>query len=465
MSRILPDDEMPHLADGTPVELVFNFISLHRRAYFGQIREAVLGRIARAQGRPMVIPPFHAPDEQQIRAWLVQAGLPADGMERLTDGSTGPQLAQASTAGWVYWGKTFHEARGKLQVAAGHAEGSPQRLSEDGYAMLREVGALEIIREHLTTSTNAQVESATLANRLALGEVELSGPPTPQLSALLKRLAAVGIRAELQDDHLALCLAEPAGATLILAYPVAHPWLRDHPLTRVGALPELPAYQALVEANARAERILSSRAPESLRRRAQAQLEMRVREYCAALYPSVQFETRVQFSGRSVLAPANNLHLDQVGIAEELAWSLFGPFVTRELPAQDVQARSEGATQALDEIMARYWVIVHRSPAYTPQTFLAFHPVRNVDRVIRVHPLVCRLLQADFDGDQAAIFLPLNEAAQQEAGARLSVAAHLTRTPDLLHDLLPSNDALWGLANLSLTGEGHQKIDALIGLQ
>ncbi len=465
VSRILPDNEMPHLADGTPVELIFNFISLHRRAYFGQVREAVLSRIAHAQGQPMVIPPFHAPTEQQIRAWLVQNDLPADGMECLTDGRTGSQLAQASTVGWVYWGKTAHEARGKLQVVAGEARGRAQRLNEEGYAMLREAGALEIIREHLTTSTTAHAESATLAGRLALGKIEPAGPPTPQLSVLMKRLAAVGIRVELQEHRLAFRLAEPEGATLILAYPVTHPWLRDQRLTQVGALPELPAYQALVEANTRAERIQSSRAPESLRQQAQAQLEMRAREYCAALHPSVQCEARVQFSGRSVLAPATNLHLDQVGIAEELAWSLFGPLVTREIPAEEVQARSPRATHVLDEIMARSWVMIHRSPAFTPQAFLAFRPVRNTDRVIRVHPLVCRLLQADFDGDQVAIFLPLSEVAQEEAGARLSVAAHLARTPDLLRDLLPNNDALWGLAHLSLTDEGHQEIVELLGLQ
>ena len=85
VSRILPDDEMPHLADGTPVELIFNFISQHARAYFGQVREAVLSHIAHAGGRPMIIPPFHAPAEREIRSRLAQAGLPENGMERLID--------------------------------------------------------------------------------------------------------------------------------------------------------------------------------------------------------------------------------------------------------------------------------------------------------------------------------------------------------------------------------------------
>jgi DNA-directed RNA polymerase beta' subunit len=209
---------------------------------------------------------------------------------------------------------------------------------------------------------------------------------------------------------------------------------------------------------------MSSKAPESLQQQAQEQLTLRVHEYCATMLPAVQFDTWVQFSGRAVLAPGSHLRLDQVGIAEELAWSLFGPLVTRELAIEEVQARSERAAEVLDEIMAREWVIIHRAPAFTPQTFLAFHPVRNSERVLRLHPLACRLLQADFDGDQAAIFLPLTKQAQREAGELLSVKGHLARTPDLLRELLPNNEALWGLASLSLTEEGKQELTDILGM-
>ena len=468
VSSIIPDAQMPRLADGTPVELIFNFISMHARTYFGQIREAILSRIAHAEGKPIVIPPFHAPTEQQIHNWLSQVGLPEDGMERLTDGRTGEPLARSSTVGWVYWGKLFHEAGEKLSVSTGRETGQQmhkrgQRLNEYDYDALREAGAFEVIREQFATSSIAHPESNTLAERLARGKIEQAKPPTPQFRTLLQRLASLGIRGELLENKLVFRLAEPEGTALTLAYSIAHPWLREHVLTRIGAYSELPAYQALVEANARVERILTSGTPESLRQQACTQLALRVQEYCATLLPSVQFNTRVQFSGRAVLAPGAGLRLDQVGLAEELAWPLFDPLVARELPAEEVQARSERATRILDEIMAHTWVIVHRAPAFTPQTFLAFHPVRNADRVIRLHPLVCRLLQADFDGDQAAIFLPLTDQAQQQAGERLSVAGHLARTPDLLRDLVPTNEVLWGLAILSLTEDGRKEIKGIIG--
>jgi hypothetical protein len=463
VSRILSDEEMPHLADGTPIELIFNFISQHARAYFGQVREAVLSRIAHAEGKPMIIPPFRAPNEQQIRTWLARSGLPEDGMEQLIDGQTEKPLAQPSTVGWVYWGKLVHEARPKLQAPTDE-NSQGQRLNEYDYYALREAGAFETIHELFNTGAIGHDESDSLAERVARGKFEQAGPPSPQLSALQKCLTAIGIRAELQENRLAFHLSEPEGATITLASPIAHPWLQDRTLTRLGAYKNLPAYQAVVAANTRLKHILNSGAPESLRQQAQTQLALRIQEYCAALMPTVQFEARVQFSGHAVLAPGPQLHLDQVGLAEELAWSLFGPLLARELPPEEIQARSERATSLLDELMARTWVIIHRAPAFTPQTFLAFHPVRHQEPVIRLHPLVCRLLQADFDGDQAAIFLPLTEQGQREAGERLSVASHLARTPDLLRDLIPNNEALWGLASLSLSKEGKEEIAGMLAM-
>ncbi len=463
VSRILPDEEMPHLADGTPVELVFSFISIHARSNFGQVRETVLSRIAHAKGRPMVIPPFRAPDEQQIRTWLEQTGLPEDGMDLLTYGQHGKQIAKRGAVGWIYWGKLVHMAREKLYATMSNDHG--QSLSEYDYYALRDAGAFENILELFNTGATGRSDSKTLVERITAGRIEQAGPPSPRFNMLAKHLAAAGIRVDLKEDRLSFRLLEPEDAALSLACPIPHPWLQSHSLTKIGISDKHPLYSALTGANTRMERILTSRAPESLKQQALAQLTLRVQEFCETLLPPerVQFNARAQFSGRAVLAPEPDLHLDQVGLAEELAWTLFGPLVTRQLNAEEVRIRSERATSVLDEIMARSWVIIHRAPAFTPQTFIAFHPVRNADRVIRLHPLVCRFLQADFDGDQASIFLPLTEQAQREAGKHLSVVGHLTRTPALLKDLLPNNEALWGLANLSLTQEGRWEIAEILG--
>ena len=72
VARILPDDQMPHLPDGTPVELLYSFLGVPLRMNFGQIREALLGRIAHQQGEPIICPPYSAPDEAEIKARLQQ---------------------------------------------------------------------------------------------------------------------------------------------------------------------------------------------------------------------------------------------------------------------------------------------------------------------------------------------------------------------------------------------------------
>ena len=123
-----------------------------------------------------------------------------------------------------------------------------------------------------------------------------------------------------------------------------------------------------------------------------------------------------------------------------------------------VEKRTDEAARVLDEIMARSWVILTRAPVIIPTALMAFHPVRIPEPVIRIHPLVCFLMNADFDGDQAAVFLPVTEEAQREAGEKLSFAGHLWRDPDSTDSGSLRTNALWGLAKLSLTKEGRDEI-------
>jgi len=461
VSRILPDDQMPHLADGTPVELAFSFIGLHTRMNLGQLREAVMGRIAQVEGKPVVVPPFQAPSEAKIRECLKKAGLPENGMEILI--LNGKELQRPSTVGWVYWGRLYHTARDKIHASP---SGPPQRQDELEYYALRDVGAFENLAEHFNTRAAERPDADTLVARVASGPVKQAGPPTPRFSDLVRRLAVAGIRVELQGEKLRFRFSKPQGATLKLARPVSHPWLLDQEVTEVGVFEELPEYGALVEANAKMERMLTTQAPECLTQKTIVHLEACVRKFFDALLSPahLRFSAQVLFSGRTVIAPGADLRIDQVGLAEEIAWKLFGPMVLRELGDEvEVRARSQRAAQVLDKIMERSWVIVYRAPALTPTAFVAFRPVRRPEHVIRLHSLVCRMMNADFDGDQVAVFLPITEAAQHEAGECLSVAAHLERDPGLIESLCPTNEAMWGLASLSLTPEGRREIAELAG--
>lgn len=478
VSRILPDAEMPHLSDGTPVELVFSVMGLFSRLNVGQVKEALMGRIARAEGAPVIVPPFHAPSEPELRERLASAGLPEDGLERLTQGRGGPPLQRPSAVGWVYWGRTYHVVQDKIMASVGRTRG--QRQGEIEYYTLRDIAAYETITERFNTVALEREDVETLAERVAAGVVEPVGPPTPLFSNLQRRLAVAGIRATLEGDRLTVHFARPEGESLKLARPIPHPWLRDRVLDEVGSCEELARYRSitgaenelteyhdLAEVNARIERMAASHAPDSLIGKAIEQLETRLNTlFETLLTPShLRVDARAAFSGRSVIVP-DEVRFDQVGLPDEIAWTLFAPLVTRELGnAEEVRTHSERAAGMLDRIMARSWVVVNRAPSSTPTTFLAFHPVRCPDRAIHVHPSVCELMNADFDGDQVAVFLPITAGAQQEAGERLSIAGHVRRDPGLVELLIPSKDALWGLASLSLTSEGRREIVALAGVE
>ena len=491
VSRVLPDDEMPHLPDGTPVELVFNFLGMHVRMNFGQVREAVMSRVARVEGQPIVVPPFGAPSQDELRQRMAQAGLPESGMETLTLGRNGQKLERPSTVGWVYWFRlAYWLAKPKVQTPPDTA----QMQREFDYNALRDLEAYENLRECVNTRAARREDAQPFAARVAAGPVEQAGPPSPMFADLARRLRVAGIEAAIDSDKLMFRFKSPQGSALKLARPVTHPWLHERPLTEIGSLDEMEAndakdlykpdmwmdpnpptlpreeYKLLVEANDRLARMLSSRAPERLVHDATVQLEHRVHAlFDVLLTPAhLHFSEQQLLSARAVIAPGADLRSDQVGLADEIAWALFSPLVIREMGDEGkdaVHARSERAVQVLDEVMARSWVLVNQASPFTPSRSLAFHPVRNPDHVIRLHPLACGLMEADFDGDQVHVLLPITASAQREAGERLSLAGTLARNPKLIEALLLPAEALWGLATLCFTEEGRREITRMAGIE
>ena len=463
VSRVVPDAEMPRLPDGTPVELVFSVSGVPSRGTVGQLREAVVGRIARAGDRPAVVPPFGAPSDAELRRRLAEAGLPHHGMETLTD--RGAPLRRAGTAGWVYWGCLVHLVRDKLHLATQPDE-RPQRLGRMEVQALREAGAEAVIRELTNTCSAERADAATLVERVASGAAEPDRTPSPRFTAVSTRLAHAGIRSQAGADGVAFSLGAEGDDSLTLAEAVPHPWLPEEHLTEVWAPPHTEGFGQVADANQRLAQLRDSAAPDALLAEARQALTGAV----AALYDGLvtpedlTLGTQVLFSGRTVLTPGPDLAIDQLGLPEEMAWRLYGPQVAAELgDSEAVARRSETAAAALTARMAASWIVLNRAPSVGPTSLLAFHPVPIPQRAFRLHPLACRLLNADFDGDQAAVFAPLTAAAQQEAGARLSIAGHLERDPEVIEELFPAMDALFGLACLSRSSEGRQAIADLAG--
>jgi hypothetical protein len=458
VSRIFPDDEMPHLADGTPTEIAYTFFGLPSRMNHGQLLEAALGRVARTERKPAVAPPFGGPSPEELKARLESAGLPGSGMERLTAGKGGAPLSRESTVGYVYWGRTAHDARDKVQALAdapAEDRSRGQRIGGNEYRLLRQAGAVETLASLVVTQSEP--------------------PASARFAELQRGLNALGVSASVSEGRLSFAFTDAASgdgdAALRLAEAVPHPWFRERALTTVGAQPERPEYGALEEANRRLERMRQSGAPASLYESSRAALRRRVRAFADALLApdALAPEVRVRLSGRAVIAPGSDLTVDEAGLPEEMAWALFGPLLVREgtADAGAVAARTEAAVQALEARMARAWVLLNRQPSLYDTSITAFRPLLRAGSVVRLHPLVCNWFDADFDGDQMAVFLPLGEAAQEESGRLLSVRGHMRRDPTLLTrpwgGLIEGHAFLYGLAERCRTDDGRKGVAALLG--
>jgi hypothetical protein len=494
VSQILPDEQMPHLPDGTPVELVFNFIGLRTRMQVGMLREAAASRVARAEGKPFVAPPFAGPRREELRARMAQAGLDESGMLTLRRGQNGPSLERPSTVGWIYWNRLVHRAGKYLQVSLDGQGGSS--LGEMEALALRELGAGALLAEMLNTTTAHHPDAASLAERLAKGPLASAQAPSPLFITLAGRLRMAGIQAELRDGQLRFGFASPVGKTLQLAKAMPHPWLPGHSLAALG-IPdgkegEGQAFMALAEANTRLERLLASSVPGRLLQEAESRLQAALAACLDTLVPPdgywppeevehalpwaippqhgaipelLRIDEPQCFSARGVAAPGIGLSFDQVSLPEEICWQLFAPLLRRELGSEAlIGPENPIAVQTLDALMARYWVILYRSPAVAPTALLAFHPRRAAERVIRFNPCLGEWLNTDFDGDVIGLHLPLTAAAQEECGRLLSVQAQLARDPAAIHSLHPSQDAVWGLAYHALSAAGKGEIAALFGV-
>lgn len=433
ISAILPDAQMPHTPDGRAVDLVFSFLGLQSRMSFGQLREGLLGLVAEAEGQTVLVPPFEGPTDDELQQRLRAKGLPEDGMQQLRDGAGGRPFARLSFAGNVYWGLTFHRSRPKLSL-------EPQTASHVLYLALREIRAADTIRD--------------LYHRQSAGQ--------PVLGQLERALSDAGIVMRVGSGQAEVFLREATAEDLRLATPMPLPWLPEQQIEWVGHAPE-----ELREANAALEQLLSANAPARLLERAKTTLQRTLNEHFTSLLPSelLRLEGRPLHSGRAVIAPSNTdaMNQSQCGLPEALAWKLFGSMVAREVGEEAAAARTAEATTALDRAMASQYVLLVREPAVIPSAVIAFHPVRCTGNVIRLHPLCCAMMNADHDGDEVAVYLPVTPAGQAEAAAKLTCAGHLRRDPAAIRWMVPRLDPLFGLAWLSRTETGRQQIAAIAG--
>jgi DNA-directed RNA polymerase subunit beta' len=150
---------------------------------------------------------------------------------------------------------------------------------------------------------------------------------------------------------------------------------------------------------------------------------------------------RVDYSGRSVIVAGPELKINQCGLPKMMALELFKPFVIGELIAREQAHNIRSATRmietgetavwdALDEVIKGKYVLLNRAPSLHRLSIQAFQPVLIEGRAIQLHPLVCKGFNADFDGDQMAVHLPLSDEAQAEAKNIMAANMNLLKPAD-----------------------------------
>lgn len=170
---------------------------------------------------------------------------------------------------------------------------------------------------------------------------------------------------------------------------------------------------------------------------------------------------RVDYSGRSVIVVGPNLKMYQCGLPKEMALELFKPFVMKELVERGLAHNIKSAKRKIERVHAEVWdvleevikehpVLLNRAPTLHRLGIQAFEPTLVEGRAIKLHPLVCTAYNADFDGDQMAVHVPLSAEAQAEARLLMLAAQNILNPKDGKPVVTPSQDMVLGNYYLTL---------------
>ena len=175
---------------------------------------------------------------------------------------------------------------------------------------------------------------------------------------------------------------------------------------------------------------------------------------------------RVDYSGRSVIVVGPELKMYQCGLPKEMALELFKPFVLKRLVDKKAIANIKSARKLIDRADNKVWdaledvikdhpVMLNRAPTLHRLGIQAFEPILVEGRAIKLHPLVCSAFNADFDGDQMAVHLPLSAEAQAEARFLMLAANNLLKPSDGKPVAVPSQDMVLGSYYLTMDKPGE----------
>jgi DNA-directed RNA polymerase subunit beta len=210
IARILPEEDMPYLPDGTPVEIVLNPLGVPSRMNVGQILETHLGWAAHALGMYFATPVFDGATESEIKNMLEQANLPQAGKTRLFDGMTGMPFEQEVTVGYIYMLKLSHLVDDKIharsigpyslitqQPLGGKAQFGGQRFGEMEVWALEAYGAAHILQELLTAKSDDVYGRTKIYEAIVKGEAAMEPGVPESFNVLIRELQSLCLDVEL----------------------------------------------------------------------------------------------------------------------------------------------------------------------------------------------------------------------------------------------------------------------------
>jgi DNA-directed RNA polymerase subunit beta len=225
IARILPEEDMPYLPDGTPVEIVLNPLGVPSRMNVGQILETHLGWAAKALGFHYATPVFDGATEREIKKALTSANLPKDGKTQLFDGMTGQAFEQPVTVGYIYMLKLSHLVDDKIharsigpyslitqQPLGGKAQFGGQRFGEMEVWALEAYGAAYILQELLTAKSDDVYGRAKIYEAIVKGEAAIEPGVPESFNVLIRELQSLCLDVELmkKSPHEVLDMAPAA---------------------------------------------------------------------------------------------------------------------------------------------------------------------------------------------------------------------------------------------------------------
>jgi DNA-directed RNA polymerase subunit beta len=223
IARILPEEDMPYMPDGTPVEIVLNPLGVPSRMNVGQILETHLGWAAQALGVQFATPVFDGATEKEIKRSLTEAKLPTSGKTKLYDGLTGTEFEQPVTVGYIYMMKLSHLVDDKIharsigpyslitqQPLGGKAQFGGQRFGEMEVWALEAYGAAYILQELLTAKSDDVYGRAKIYEAIVKGEAAIEPGVPESFNVLIRELQSLCLDVELMKKPRELPELAPA---------------------------------------------------------------------------------------------------------------------------------------------------------------------------------------------------------------------------------------------------------------